>query len=234
MVHPLDRPIWQSLASDYRNFAVGDDRARRFDPNIHFFAAAADQEDDSQMALAALAGESAPIALVEATPVTPPRGLRIERAVPLDQMLLDRPFQARGGAVSAVPLGDPDAEEMLALAALTRPGPFFTQTHRMGGFVGVRDAGRLVAMAGQRLKLPGFTEVSAVCTHPDYRGRGLAPALMAIVIDRILARGEQVFLHAFPDNPAIRLYSEMGFTRRATMTLTICERLAACASAASR
>jgi len=224
MPHPLDRPIWHSLASHYAPMALGDALARRFPPQVHFFAAAADASAPTQAALAALAGPGAPIALIDPAPppLSLPPGVEIARQVPLEQMLLAGDA-VPGRMIGAVALGDDDAPDMVALAELTRPGPFFTATHRMGGFVGVRRSGALIAMAGERLRLPGFTEVSAVCTHPDHRGQGLAPALMRIVIARARTRGDAVFLHAFPDNPAIALYEAMGFRHRRTMTLTVIE-----------
>jgi len=100
---------------------------------------------------------------------------------------------------------------MLALATLTRPGPFFDRTHQLGDFLGVRIEGQLVAMAGERMKPLGFTEVSVVCTHPDHRGRGYAGALMRLVAARILDHGETPFLHAYASNRgAIALYETRG------------------------
>jgi predicted GNAT family acetyltransferase len=104
---------------------------------------------------------------------------------------------------------------MVELAALTRPGPFLARTHTLGRFVGIRQSGRLVAMAGERFKLDGITEVSGVCTHPDWRGRGYAGLLSRIVATRIADRGEIPILHAFATNTAaIRLYGELGFVLR--------------------
>jgi hypothetical protein len=130
-----------------------------------------------------------------------------------------------GDPIDHLELGDADAPEMLALARLTDPGPFFERTHRLGGFVGLRHEGRLIAMAGERMKVPGFTEVSAVCTHPDHRGRGLAGALMRVVAQRILARGDTPFLHSYAANTgAVRLYETLGFRFRAEMRFTIIRR----------
>ena len=104
---------------------------------------------------------------------------------------------------------------MLALVELTRPGPFAVRTVDLGGYVGVFDGDRLVAMAGQRLAPPGFREISAVCTHPDFRGRGLAAGLTALVARGILERGERPFLHHASDNdPARRVYETLGFQFR--------------------
>jgi predicted GNAT family acetyltransferase len=122
-------------------------------------------------------------------------------------------------------LGDADAAGMLALANLTRPGPFFSHTHQLGRFIGIRQDGRLVAMAGERMQPQGFTEVSGVCTHPDFRGRGFAGGLMRLVAQAILARGDTAFLHVYADNAgAIALYESLGFRIRAAVTMTVIAR----------
>jgi predicted GNAT family acetyltransferase len=112
---------------------------------------------------------------------------------------------------------------MFDLARLTQPGPFFGRTHRLGDFVGVKTAaGRLAALAGERMRLPGFTEVSGVCTHPDHRGHGYAAALTSLVAGRIEARGETPFLHVFAHNTgAIRIYEALGYRIRCEMKLTL-------------
>jgi predicted GNAT family acetyltransferase len=114
---------------------------------------------------------------------------------------------------------------MFALANLTRPGPFCERTHRLGDFVGVKVDGQLVAMAGERLRLPGFTEVSGVCTHPDHRGHGYAAALMSVVAGRIQGWGETPFLHVYAHNTgAIRLYEALGYRVRRVMKMTVLTR----------
>lgn len=119
-------------------------------------------------------------------------------------------------------LSDADGPEMLALATLTQPGPFFSKTHRLGRFIGVRHEGRLVAMAGERLNLDGFTEVSGVCTHPDHRGRGYAGALMRVVTKHILKRGDAAFLHArIGHEQTIAFYETLGFRRRTTPSYVV-------------
>jgi predicted GNAT family acetyltransferase len=114
---------------------------------------------------------------------------------------------------------------MLALATLTKPGPFLPRTHELGQFWGVKENGRLIAMAGERMKLPGFTEVSGVCTHPDFRGRGLAGVLSRVVATHIMNRGETPFLHAYAANrPAISLYESLGFRLRCNVGVTVLTR----------
>jgi predicted GNAT family acetyltransferase len=137
----------------------------------------------------------------------------------------DSPFGvARGGRgrlspheanADIVELGLADSVEMMELTKLTRPGPFGKRTHELGTYLGIRCDRKLVAMAGERLKIPGYTEISAVCTHPEYTGHGYARMLTTEVMRRILDRGETPFLHVREGNEhAIKLYQKLGFTRR--------------------
>ena len=220
--HPLDRPVWNALTTRQRALAVGDARAWRYRPEINLFAAAADPDDVE--AVAALLPDEGAIGLVEASETLPIPGARVLKQAAVNQMVAERsPGVAEGFA--PLVLGDADAAEMLALATMTEPGPFFAETHRMGHFIGVRENGRLVAMAGQRMRVPGFTEVSGVCTHPDHRGRGYAGKLMRVLIDRIASEGNAAFLHVYPDNAgAIALYETLGFRFRAALTFTVLTR----------
>jgi predicted GNAT family acetyltransferase len=118
-------------------------------------------------------------------------------------------------------LTEADVPDMLALTKLTEPGPFLPRTIELGSYFCIHDSGSLVAMAGERLHLTGFTEVSAVCTHPDFRGRGYGNALMSVVISGILNRGEIPFLHVKTENPAVRLYQKLGFEIRAQLHLAV-------------
>ncbi|MEG3125276.1 GNAT family N-acetyltransferase [Sphingomonas sp. GB1N7] len=221
--HPLDRPVWNTLTTRQDDFATGDAAALRFRPEINLFGAAADRTPESLTALAALVPPGGTLGLVEAEEFAPPPGVAIRSRAIINQMLLTR-LTGPVTPIDFAPLTDGDAPEMMALATLTVPGPFFSHTHRLGDFVGVKLDGRLVAMAGERMKPTGFTEVSAVCTHPDHRGQGYARALMQVVIGRILARGETAFLHVYPDNEgAIGMYEAMGFRFRHAMTYTVLE-----------
>jgi predicted GNAT family acetyltransferase len=186
----------------------------RFDPDFGLFAASADRSPDSLAALAALVPLEGAIGLVEPDEPPVPPGMTLVSSALCHQMVA-LAVTARATGFPIVPLTDSDAPEMLALATLTRPGPFFARTHRLGQFVGAKVDGRLVAMAGERMKPKGFTEVSGVCTHPDHRGKGYAAALMAHVAEHILARGETPFLHSYSDNAgAIALYEKIGFRLR--------------------
>src|SRR5271165_2772999 len=114
-----------------------------------------------------------------------------------------------------IELGSADSRKMIELTGMTKPGPFGSRTHELGTYLGIRSEGKLVAMAGERMKVPGHTEVSAVCTHPGHTGHGYAAALMTRVMQGILDRGEKPFLHSRGDNTrAIELYKRLGFRER--------------------
>jgi predicted GNAT family acetyltransferase len=219
--HPLDRPVWSALTGARQAaLAQGDPAvALRFDPAYAMFAVARDDAPEAVSALGQMASAGA-VGLVEASEVPLPAGVAVRQAACVQMTATT--LTAGEPDIAFEPLGDAVAAEMLALATLTEPGPFFEQTHRLGDFIGVKQAGRLVAMAGERMKPDGFTEVSGVCTHPDWRGRGYAAALMRVVTARILARGETAFLHSYAANTgAISLYESLGFSVRSPMTFTV-------------
>jgi hypothetical protein len=225
MTHPLDRPIWTSLATRQQPLGFGDARARRFDPAYGLFAAAADRSAESRAALTQLVREHGVAALVEASEPNVPEGLNVASRAVLWQMAADpAELTIVTPNFGYEPLTDADGPQMLALATLTKPGPFFARTHQLGDFVGVKQEGVLVAMAGERMKPDGFTEVSGVCVRPDHRGHGYAAGLMSVVAERILARGETPFLHVYDHNtPAIAIYDRLGYRLRRKMTMLAVE-----------
>ena len=224
--HPLDRPVWGALTTRQAALALGGPRAVRIDPAYGLFAAAADSSPGSLAALRALLPEQGEVAMVEADDWPAIPGAVAQPPADVTQMVAGRDLKlVEPDGYEIVDLSDFDAADMFALASLTRPGPFFERTHRLGDFVGVKVDGRLVAMAGERLRLPGFTEVSGVCTHPDHRGHGYAAALMSVVAGRIQAWGETPFLHVYAQNTgAIRLYEALGYRIRRVMKMTVLTR----------
>lgn len=225
MTHPLDRPVWNSLHGRLAHLAIGGGKAVGFERDCEVFVAPTDCSPEALAATLALVppGEEASYVEREAWPL-PPGAARVKQAV-LTQMVAER-IEAPDRDLPLLELSDADAPDMLALATLCRPGPYFARTHALGGFVGVRDeAGRLIAMAGERFQVGSFTEISAVCTHPDARGQGLARNLMQVVGSRIAARAETAFLHTYPNNAgAIALYETLGFRPRAEINYTIFQR----------
>jgi predicted GNAT family acetyltransferase len=219
--HPLDRPVWSSLQSGWAALARGDGKALRLDSDYGPFGATASDAAADLEALRALAPSAGELWVVETYEAAAPQQMTVARRGVLHQMVAED-LRPKRREVDAIALGDADAAEMQALAALTKPGPFTRLTHRLGDFFGVREEGRLIAMAGERMRMDGYCEVSGVCTHPDRRGRGLAGALMSIVAERIRARGEIPFLHSYAHNAsAIGLYESLGFRYRTTIHLTV-------------
>lgn len=223
----LDRPVWASLTTAHTGLAIGDGSARRYRPDINLFASAADDGEAAQAALAGLVAAGERVFVLQAAAIRIPPELS---AVTTDlgvQMVASGPIAAAADdqALSIRALGEDDAQDMLDLATLTRPGPFLRNTRLMGEFFGIRIDGRLAAMAGERFRFPGYTELSGVCTHPDFRGRGLAGRLSRWVASRIAARGETAFLHAWKRNtPAIALYAKLGFQLRCEVHVAVLAR----------
>lgn len=218
--HPLDFPAWSALNGRHARFAIQAGGVRRYDPQVGAFAGLPSRDAVSLKVLADLAKAHGDVVLLEAedAPVTP--GLALVFQGPGVQMVEARPAPAMTPDFEVLDLGAADAAEMVALAKLTEPGPFFSRTHELGGYVGVRVTGQLVAMAGERMQPDGYTEISAVCTHPDHRGRGYAAALMGVVGAGIRARGDIPFLHAYAGNAnAIRLYEKLGYELRRMVTM---------------
>jgi predicted GNAT family acetyltransferase len=220
----LDRPVWHALSTRQAHHAQGDALAMRMAPDIGVFAASAGRTTRHLDALAALAPPHGQIWLVEDESFPLPPGLHAVSAAACHQMILTT-LTLSASSIAAESLTEADAPAMLALATLTVPGPFFARTHTLGRFVGFKENGALIAMAGERMQPPGYTEVSGVCTHPAHRGRGYAGALMRIVAERILARSETPFLHVYASNTgAIALYEKLGFKLRREITMTVLAR----------
>ena len=215
----LARPVWNALTTRWARIAEGDARAWRIDRDYGVFGAAADRSPESLAALAALVPEQGELWMVEREDWPAPPGTRFVRQAECVQMVCERLAARKPPAFEIVDLKEDDASAMYDLAMLTRPGPYAAHTNRLGDFIGVKQHGALIAMAGERMKMPGLSEVSGVCTHPDHRGRGYAGALMRVVAERMLARGETPWLHAYASNAgAIALYETLGFRLHGTVT----------------
>ena len=221
MSHPLDRVVLSALkGARQSDLAVWQGGAVRMAPGYGVFVAVDEVSDEALSAVAGLPVPEGKLVSVEAEDQPLPSGFRLEKQAVLLQMVLKDLKAGAVRPVSVEKLTEADAGQMLELALLTEPGPFFEKTHLLGDFYGVKEGGCLVAMAGERMKPDGFTEVSGVCVHPDAQGRGYAAAAMRAVIEPILARGEQAFLHSYDHNTrAISLYEGLGFEVRAPMQM---------------
>jgi len=222
----LDNPIWNALLTGHRSLAVGEGPARRYPSEIGPLSGIPDQSPASYAALRRLTDVGGVLALFFSEEPALPDGWTLLRGGQLSQMIwrglnADEITPPRTGATPRR-LSTQDVPGMLALAELTEPGPFRSRTIALGNYYGIFQAEKLVAMAGERMSLPGFTEVSAVCTHPDSRGRGFAHTLILKVMRNIRRRGRTPFLHVFTDNlSAIRVYTSLGFTLRRTLHLAV-------------
>ncbi|MFF5294401.1 GNAT family N-acetyltransferase [Paractinoplanes globisporus] len=220
----LDNAIWHSLTGTHAHLAEVHGRAARYPDEVAQFYALADPDDPRAWAdLATLAGPGAEVAVAGPVPAAHP-GWEPADEIPGVQ-LVDVALRAEPSA-SAVRLTASDVPEILDLIERTRPGPFRPRTIELGTYLGIRRDGALAAMAGERLHPPGWTEISAVCTDPAYRGQGLATILVRAVAAGIRSRGETPFLHTAAANaPAIRLYESIGFRLRRTTTFARYRRL---------
>jgi ribosomal protein S18 acetylase RimI-like enzyme len=209
----LDFPVWAALHGRHARFAEISGQAARYQPDVAPFCALAPGADEGAWHdLAKLAGPGAEVTLTGAVPQPPPGWAVIHELAGVQ--LVDVALAAAPDP-EAVPLGAADLPEILDLVARTQPGPFRQRTIELGAYLGIRREGALVAMAGERLHPPGWTEISAVCTDPAYRGRGLATRLVRALASGIRERGERTLLHASATNTnAIRLYETIGFELR--------------------
>jgi GNAT superfamily N-acetyltransferase len=222
--HPLDHVIWRALTSCHRDVAEGDHLALRYLAPIAPFAATTGVTTASFRSLLALLPAGDRIALFTLEEIIPPSPFSVIERGAVDQMVLVK-IPSDAGSVPIVRLDASDVPDMLALVEVTHPGPFGPRTIELGQYIGVRRHGMLVAMAGERMRLDGFTEISAVCVHPSCRGQGLAAELVATLARSIASRAETSFLHVFNSNhPAIELYRKLGFVLRRHMHLAVLAR----------
>lgn len=222
--HPLDNPIWESLKTRQQGVALGDERLRRYPASMAPFAAAPEtgvRVDDELRALIA-SGES--VYFVGLAPRWP-RDFSVIAESRVIQMLSTRRIQMPLEPSSWRALTNADRPAMLDLTTLVFPGFFRERTNAMGRHIGISLDGRLAAMAGERMASDTHIEVSAVCTHPKFVGRGYAAALVSMLVNDIFERGVTPYLHVSDSNSrAIRLYERLGFVERARLPMWLVER----------
>jgi predicted GNAT family acetyltransferase len=211
----LDNPVWHALNGPLSRFAARHSTADliHFDPEVSVFSAVDRIDEAMWRRIGELVGIDGVCALFRDVVDPAPEGWEEHFRGPCWQMVAGRLPEPSG--IEVIRLGPQDQAEMLALAELTEPGPFLLRTPELGRYVGLRREGRLIAMAGERFRLPGYVEISAVCTHPDARGEGLAAELTLDVAHAIRKGGDEAFLHVLESNEnATRLYQKLGFVIR--------------------
>jgi ribosomal protein S18 acetylase RimI-like enzyme len=216
----LDNPIWHALTTEQAAYAEANGLAKRYPPSVTPLAGMAEPSARAYEDLAGLLGAKGAAGLVlDGCPDIPSR-LQILERDEIAQMICESPHGMSNGGMES--LAEHDVPEMIALAELTHPGPFGVRTRELGTYLGIRLEGKLVAMAGERLRLNGFTEISAVCTHPNFQGRGFGSALVSALISKATARGDVPFLHVRRENAgAIRVYEKLGFTLRRVLNFVV-------------
>ncbi len=217
----LDNPAWSALTGPHAHIADREGQAARYPVGVSVFAALAGDPDETAWSDAArLPGSDAMVLVAPQLPVPPNWEIRLR--VPSLQMIADD-VDAQPDR-EAIALGPADVAEMLGLVERTRPGPFLARAIELGDYLGIRRDGALVAMAGERLRLDGWTEVSAVCTDDTVRGTGLASRLVRAVVAGIRERGDEALLHVASTNTgAIRLYRTLGFVERREIEFVLVE-----------
>jgi ribosomal protein S18 acetylase RimI-like enzyme len=219
----LDNPAYAALCGAHARFALVHGRARRYHGEVAPFLALPSPPSAQDWQDAAGLVAPGTYAAVRYGGAELPDTWQAVKAFDLVQMIGERVTAVAYSA--AIPLRTADVPEMLELVAQTEPGPFLARTIELGDYLGIRCDGTLVAMAGERFHLDGWTEISAVCTRPDYRGRGLASRLICALTAGIQLRSQRPFLHVLATNTAaIRLYEQLGFRVRQTAPLTVVTR----------
>lgn len=218
---PLDNPVWHALGGPQANVALKRPHARRFEPEVAPFFAIEEPSERAYRDIGDLLGKSPEARLFRPEKEPTPSEWSKTFEKPIVQMILPPSVVLKAASSSIIELGIGDVPAMRDLAERVEPGPFAARTHELGVFLGIHDGDKLVAMAGERLRLPGLTEISAVAVDPDYRGRGHGRALTAALAQRIRAAGQMPFLHVYEDNKAaFGLYRKMGFAQRTTLVVT--------------
>jgi ribosomal protein S18 acetylase RimI-like enzyme len=220
-MHPLDNPVWSALTTLQRSVSSGNELARRFIPSVARFAGVADSDDPACWdALAEVIGVGAVVGVFAISKNAPLEGWSVVGRQTLAQMTCTRATYQAPASTTSCPamrvLTPADGPAMVELAELTQPGPMKVQTVKLGRYLGIFDSDNtLIAMAGERMRFNGATEVSGVCTHPDHRGKRYAPVLIDAITRAILERGDTAFLHMVNDNSvAASVYEKLGFEVR--------------------
>ncbi len=222
MTHVLDNPAWHALNSHHAHFAIGDGLAKRYPADVSPIASIAALDTPSLRDLAVIIAPGEIIAVGGDVLPADSAGWTMHSSFPLIQMVSEQAPVEIETNETILDLSADDVPDMLALIDLTHPGPFLPRTIELGHYIGIRKTGKLIAMAGERMYPPGYREISAVCTDPDYQGKGLAQLLVTRLAIENWRRGDVPFLHVSPENDRARtLYERLGFRQRLVSQLLV-------------
>jgi GNAT superfamily N-acetyltransferase len=225
MIALLDNIMWNCLSGPHAKFATGEGAVRRYAPGFSPIVGFEDPEHPDFDTLARYC-EPGDCFYTDIWDGPAPAGWRIERDARMWKMVWQAPMPAEDPAPDAIPLRAENAGEAVELAKLTNPGPFGIRTPELGEYFGYFDGGRLIAMAGERMCAGDLQEVSGICTHPDFQGRGLAKKLTLKLVRLQMERGKTSFLHVISTNTVARtLYEKMGYRNYRETAVRVITRL---------
>ena len=225
MTHILDNPIWNAFNTTNKSLAEGNECAKYCKRSVSAFAGMRNNSEADFESLYALSELNTPVVLFTPGEIPIPANWRINLQKNIIQMVYEGSIPPGESDQPFVALSDKDVPAMVSLADLTKPGPFLSRTIEFGHYEGIFSGDELVAMAGQRMQPDPYTEISAVCTHPDHTGKGYAVTLIRNQVQRILGLSRVPFLHVFLDNPAQHLYRKLGFKDRREMTVYVLQKV---------
>jgi ribosomal protein S18 acetylase RimI-like enzyme len=218
MEHVLDSPAWHALNTHNRELSFGNDKARYFDREVSPFAAVSEISEENFRLLYDVVDHEGTTLFMTPVEIQIPSFWKQLHLIKGIQMVWDSSFKLDNVTMELKPLTNEHVPQMLELTKLTNPGPFDARTIDFGHYFGIFKGESLAAMAGQRLHVPGYAEISAVCTHPDHTGKGYARQLLLHQLHRIIAADETPYLHVRADNErAIKVYESLGFSKRTDM-----------------
>ena len=225
MTHILDNPIWNALITNNKHLAYGNEQAKYLNREVGLFAGLKTNSESDLSNLQVLIPDKSLVVLFTPEKLSIPAGWQVVLQKAIFQMVYEQVHLPRVDDQELVRLQEQDIPAMLNLTALTQPGPFLSRTIEFGHYEGIYKENNLVAMAGQRLQPDPYTEISAVCTHPDYTGKGYAAKLVRSQISQITTVSRIPFLHVNTDNTAAyRIYERLGFKIRKSMLVYVLEK----------
>ena len=222
----LQNPVFNALSTGDKQLSLGTEKVKYFDAEVSPYAGFPEDYTNGFADLYAMLPEGRRILFARPTPIDVPQGWQLQHEIKGLQFIYEGSTNLEGEFSQIVPLTTEHVHQMIELVKLTKPGPFDQRTIEFGSYHGIFENEKLVAMTGQRLHVEQYTEISAVCTHPDHLGKGYASALLQHQLQIILNNGQIPFLHVRADNErAIAVYERLGFRTSRPMFFYFLKRL---------